>query len=100
MIAIGQYFLKLSTNESGELTILITNWHLWLGLILYGVGAIFLVLALRKLNVSTAYPMMSLSYIWVLIIAVIYFEEIVSFWNILGMLFIISGIIVLGGKNE
>jgi len=75
---------------------MITNPLLYAGLLSYGIGAAILVLALRSEELSKAYPMVSLSFIWVLVISVVVFGEMLTPGKIAGMIAILSGVVVLG----
>ena len=75
---------------------LITNHALVLGLILYGIGAIIMIYALRHGEVSVLYPIIATSYIWVTLLAGILFNEQISFMRWLGVITIIGGIILIG----
>ena len=74
----GQLVLKSGMNESGGesglglgdlvtlLTAMVTNVRLLGGLALFGLSAIFWLLTLSRLELSTAYPFVSLSYLIIL----------------------------------
>lgn len=72
-------------------------------LILLGVAFTFIVLRayiwqiiLKHNELSRVYPFNSLVQILIFIYAVVLFDETVSFWNIIGLGFMIYGIILLG----
>lgn len=97
--AAAQYLIKTGANRIGahpQLMALITNVPLLAGLVLYGIGAILMVLALRHGELSVLYPMISLSYVWVAIIAVVMFHEQMNAARIAGILVIMAGVGVLG----
>ncbi len=92
--SVGQALFKLSASQ--DLLVMITNPLLYAGLLSYGIGAAILVLALRSEELSKAYPMVSLSFIWVLVISVVVFGEMLTPGKIAGMIAILSGVVVLG----
>ena len=66
------------------------------GLALYGLGAALMVLALRHGELSVLYPLISLSYVWVAILSVVVFGEIMNVYKIAGICAIMAGVGVLG----
>jgi drug/metabolite transporter (DMT)-like permease len=91
--ALGQLFYKLSA-ASFEFNIvkLITNYNLILGLLFYFIGAILLVFALKFGQLSTVYPFISITFIWVFILGVLLLGELISPFKVLGTLTIIGGV--------
>ena len=91
--ALGQLFYKLSsTTFELDIIKLITNYNLILGLFFYFVGAMLLVLALKFGELSTVYPFVSLTFIWVFIIGIILFSELITPLKIIGTVVIIGGV--------
>jgi multidrug transporter EmrE-like cation transporter len=72
------------------------NWPLLGGYFLYGISTVLLVLALRKGELSILYPIISLTYVWVLALSALVFKEQLNFWKIGGVLAIVAGVGVLG----
>lgn len=58
------------------------------------VASLFWIAAMTKFDVSYAYPFMSLAFVLVLILSALFFKEPVTSSKILGMLFIVVGIII------
>lgn len=52
-------------------------------------------IALRKADISFAYPFLSLGYIFVTLLAVFWLGETLNQWRVIGMFLIIFGLIVL-----
>lgn len=97
--AAAQYLIKTGANRiraHPALPDLITNAPLLAGLVLYGAGAVLMVLALRHGELSVLYPMISLSYVWVAIISVVFFHEQMNAPRIAGIIVIMAGVAVLG----
>ncbi len=76
--------------------LLLRNLPLLAGYGLYGMSTVLLVLALRKGELSLLYPVIALTYVWVLILSAIVFHEYVNSWKIAGVLSIVTGVGVLG----
>lgn len=97
--ATAQYLIKTGANRIGAnpaLPDLITNIPLLAGLVLYGLGAVMMVLALRHGELSVLYPMISLSYVWVAIISVVFFHEQMNLPRVAGIIVIMAGVGILG----
>ena len=94
--SLGQLFYKIASKKF-ELNIvaLITNWPLITGLFFYFIGAVILIIVLKHANLSFAFPLIALSFVWVFLFGVFFFKEPVTLWKVLGTLIIIIGVIVL-----
>jgi drug/metabolite transporter (DMT)-like permease len=97
--AIGQLFYKLGANL---LPAIFTNWQLFAGFASYGLGLALFLLALRGGEVSVLYPIISTSYIWTNILAVVFLAESISPLRWAGSFVIMIGIslIGIGGKKN
>lgn len=73
----------------------------WLGLALFclGSGMALWLVVLQRLPVGTAYPMLSLNFVWVTLAAKFIWKEPVTRRHWLGVALIIIGILVLGGSR-
>ncbi len=98
----AQAFYKAGVDRglSLDLHALITNYPLIVGIALYGVGAVLLLISLRHGELSVLYPIVSLSYIWVSLIAAHYFNEPMNIYKWLGVLAIIAGVSFIGKGSE
>lgn len=94
MSHLGSVSLKFSTFFA-SLTQMITTPFVLLGIFLYAVGTIFWLTLLSKWELSYAYPMISISYILVLLFSWIFFQEKFGFVRIFGVLLICSGVILV-----
>ena len=74
----------------------ITNIPIILGLMLYGVGSLIMIKALKGADLSLLYPIIALSYIWVTILSALLFGEIINFYKIIGLILIICGVVAMG----
>jgi len=72
-----------------------TNPYVILGLFFYVLATVTWILVLSRVDLSFAYPLLSLGYILILILSVTVLKETVSFVRILGTLLIIVGVILI-----
>lgn len=93
LISIGQLFLKkssmiVSTNFIDKLM----NIHFIIGIITYGLSTLLWIVILGRIKISVAYPIMSLSYVFVMIGSKVFFGEVIKNNQILGMALILIGV--------
>ena len=72
-----------------------TNIYTLLGLFLYFVSALFWIIALSRVELSYAYPMVSLGYILVLFLSSVLFKEVILPIHWIGIILIISGVVLI-----
>jgi drug/metabolite transporter (DMT)-like permease len=97
--ATAQVLWKYATIALGEhpsTLALVTNIQLIGGLAIYGLGAILMIVALKHGELSVLYPLISLSYVWVAIVAFLLFHESMHPTKIAGICIIMAGVGVLG----
>jgi drug/metabolite transporter (DMT)-like permease len=71
------------------------------GLILYGLSAVLLVLALQHGELSMIYPVIALTFVWVTILSVVVVGESLTPHKVGGIATIVLGVAVLGlGKSR
>jgi len=58
------------------------------------VASLFWMAAMTKFNISYAYPFMSLSYVLVFIFSAILFKEPITAYKVIGLLFVLVGILI------
>jgi drug/metabolite transporter (DMT)-like permease len=99
----GQTLLKLGLNDVGGVSLfggnpigsllglLRTPWII-LGFACYGASSVLWLDVLSKLDFSLAFPMVSLTYVFQLLIGRFIFHEIVGLDRIVGVLLILSGL--------
>jgi multidrug transporter EmrE-like cation transporter len=104
--AVAQLALKASVREQGTITLSLTDalptalrlatepW-LWLGLGCYVVSVVVWILALSRVEVSIAYPMLSIGYIINALVAWAWLGEVLSVNKMAGIAIITVGVIVL-----
>jgi multidrug transporter EmrE-like cation transporter len=104
--AVAQLALKASVNETGIINLdmqsllssaasLATNLWLWLGLICYAISVVVWILALSRVDVSIAYPMLSIGYIVNAVAASQLFNEPLGLGKVIGIGVIILGVYIL-----
>ena len=79
---------------------ILSNVPLFGGLACYGISTILLVLALRYGELSVLYPIIALTYVWVSILSVGLLGETLNVFKVLGLVFIVLGVGVLGRKDK
>ena len=104
--AIAQLALKASVRQMGEIKLsmagawpvtqqLMLEPALWLGLFCYGISVIIWILALSRVDVSIAYPMLSIGYIVNALFAWLLFGEALTLERLVGIGVIILGVYIL-----
>jgi len=104
--AVAQLALKASVRDVGEIGLVLSGsggvalrllsepW-LWVGLFCYGISVIVWILALSRVDVSIAYPMLSIGYVVNAVAAWAWFGEALSLARVGGIGIIILGVFVL-----
>ena len=69
---------------------------LFAGYFLYGVSTILLTLALRDGELSVLYPVISMTYVWVMFLSVMIFHESLNPFKLAGIAAIVLGVALLG----
>lgn len=90
--AFGQFFWKLSDGKN--------LYFLLLGFLCYGIGAVGMIIAFRFGSFSVIHPMISVGYIFSLVIGYYYLSEVINGMKLTGILLILSGVIMLGAGDE
>lgn len=104
--AFAQLALKASVSDTGVINLdlqslfssagtLASNVWLWFGLICYAISVVVWILALSRVDVSIAYPMLSIGYIVNAVLAWQLFGEPMSLGKVAGIGIIILGVYVL-----
>ena len=97
--ALGQVFYKLSAPKLQiSLEGLLFNYYLIIGLFFYFIGAVLLILALKHGELSKVYPIISLTFVWVLFLGLFLFGESLSILKLAGTSSIILGVALLSIK--
>jgi undecaprenyl phosphate-alpha-L-ara4N flippase subunit ArnF len=100
--AAGQVLMKwgLESLKSGNTAVpagmnLISAWPVAAGLASYALSSVFWLLALKRFPLSTAYPMVSLGYVLVMVISYWLFQETITMQKWFGAGFIIGGVMLI-----
>jgi len=105
---VAQYLFKISTThaaftfENGSVNWLaiVANYPLWIGLACYGIFTLLITLALRDGELSVLYPVISLTYIWVVFLSVLVLHEPLTPWKLAGVALICLGVAFLGSGGK
>jgi drug/metabolite transporter (DMT)-like permease len=100
---VAQYYLKVGTATLAfDFYKIITNFEFIFGCAVYGLSSILLVLALRYGDLSTIYPIISITYIWVTLVSYLFLHESLGYKKIGGILFILGGVVMItkGGAQK
>ncbi len=67
----AQILWKLGTGamDSGNIGSILFNPYIWGGFLMYGIGALVMIVALKRGELSVLYPIIALSYVWVALAA-------------------------------
>lgn len=90
--AFGQYFWKLSDAHS-LLPVLI-------GFVLYGLGAVLMIIAFKFGSFSVLHPVQSLSYIFALLIGFFLLGESIGPTKVIGLALVMLGVVMIGVGDE
>ena len=98
LLAGGQVFLKLALGRMEPFgwcwrfwSSVLTNWQFALCGLLYAAGTILWFYIIKHFPFSMAYPMVSLSYVFGMVAAMLVFHEAVSITKWAGVLLIMAG---------
>lgn len=104
--AAAQILMKAGTNSIGYFEFsmanivpigwkLATEWHIVVALICYALSVIIWILALSRLPVSIAFPLLSMAYIVTAVAAWYLLGEALSLTKVVGIVVIILGVIII-----
>ncbi|MEZ4650552.1 MAG: EamA family transporter [Candidatus Eisenbacteria bacterium] len=100
----GELFLKAGMNDIGAFGFsnllptmgkILTHPRILTGFASIGVGAVFWLAALARVELSWAYPMLSLGYILALVLSALFLGESISVVRWIGVLVIVIGVILV-----
>jgi drug/metabolite transporter (DMT)-like permease len=102
-MVLGQITSKygMSIIEKKELFFNVPKYwfYLAIGYVLLIIRGVVWVFSLKKINLSVAYPILSLSIVIVMIVSNIMFNEIITTGKIIGSVLIVSGVSLLSVKS-
>ncbi len=99
MGAAGQAFFKIGSKTATFNPVdLVRNWHLMLGLASYAAATVIFIFTLKHGKLSTLYPVIAMSYVWVFLISWGWFrefEEKSPIPNMAGVTLILAGVVLV-----
>ena len=100
LTCLGQIAQKLAVEswrgDASSLGHKLTSPWLWLALLCLGLGLLVWLLVLQRLDVSVAYPMLSLNFVLITLVARYGFKEPIDGRHWFGVALIIAGVVLLG----
>lgn len=95
--ASASLFLKIGADRSSRklLEIVMNPWIL-IGIFLFLMSTPFFLIALRGGELSSLYPMLSLSYVWVILLSKLILGERININKVLNIALIMTGVILVG----
>ena len=102
LTSLGQIFWKFGSYHINANILSWLNPPLVLGFLSYGLGAVLLIIALKHGELSTLYPIVATSYIWVALISPLFFPDTFTFSKFIGIAVIILGVALItrGDKHD
>jgi multidrug transporter EmrE-like cation transporter len=97
----GAVFLKSGAmNLKPNLSSIIFNWRLALGIITYLLSSVLFVKGMSNGELSVLFPMVSLGYICTLAWSRMFFNEVITRAKVMGIGLILAGIVCLSLANK
>lgn len=93
--AFGAIFLKKASSSFSFKISFLLNKYFLISLIFYGISMIFYLIALKYGELSTLYPIVATTYIWVSIFSQKFLGEKMNKFKWFGIAFIILGVLFL-----
>ena len=90
-VSFGQMFWKMFHTDG--------LWALVLGFVLYGCGALVMIVAYKYGKLSVLQPMLCLSYVFAVFIAVFILQEMMTPLRLAGVAVVILGVVLIGGGD-
>ncbi|MNC49982.1 EamA-like transporter family protein [compost metagenome] len=90
--SVGQAFWKLFENNQIV--------YLLIGFVLYIIGAVSMIFAFRYGSLSVLHPILSIGYLFAIVIGYLMLGELISTKEIIGIIVILGGVILIGGGDN
>lgn len=97
LVSVANIFQKLGAERLPEI---ITNWPLFLGIVIYGLAFVTIITAFKYGEVTVLYPIVATSYIIVTFFALFIFQEPISMLKWTGVLIIFAGVTLVGMSRK
>ena len=94
--SVGMVFLKKASAHLHKGFLHIVNLNAALGVALFLLSSVFYLKGISKGELSVLYPMVSLSYVWALIWAKLFFHEHFTAQKFLGLGLVLAGVVFVG----
>ena len=99
--SVGMAVLKSGANRLPPgLLPMVTSWRIALGVALFLLSSVFYVFGIRHGSLTVLFPMVSLSYIWGVVWARIFFHEPFNRSKLVGLVLLSVGVIFIGLGNR
>ena len=101
---LGQFFLKSGALKLGQVELsnavskvlnIFTVTELLVGLFFYGIGALFYILLLTRVNLSIVGPAVALTYVFSVLLGYFVFKEAIPLSRAIGLGFIVGGVLLV-----
>jgi len=108
MVVAGQFLIKHGVGQVGKfgemgvvkfLVSALFNIHVLSGIALYALSALVWLALLSRVDLSVAYPMLSLGYVLVVLVAWAFLGEPMTWWKALGVVLIGLGVWLVNIKT-
>jgi len=102
LTSLGQILWKFGSYHINQNLLSWLNPPIILGFISYGLAAFILIIALKYGELSTLYPIIATSYVWVAVLSPLFFNDTFSLTKLIGIAVIILGITLIkkGERND
>jgi drug/metabolite transporter (DMT)-like permease len=101
IMATGQLLLKNGMSKfSFSLPGTIYNLPLICGFLIYGAMAVAFLFILKNMELSIAYPIIGLSFVWVALLSLQFLSETITMLQWLGIASVIAGVSLIGGGTN
>jgi len=95
--AFGSLFLKKGASKLAlSLNSIFRNKSLITGILMYVIGTLLFVPALRLGDLSVLYPFASLTYVWTVLISIKFLKEKMNSFKWIGLILLIIGVTFIG----
>ena len=104
--AAAQILMKAGANAQEQATLaalalaILTDLRLFSGYALYGLSTLMLIVALKDGELSVLYPVIALTYVWVTVLSVFLFQEVMTPFKAIGLATVVIGVAILGGGRR
>jgi multidrug transporter EmrE-like cation transporter len=104
--AAAQILMKTGANAQEQSTLaalalaILRDPYLFSGYALYGLSTLMLIVALKDGELSVLYPVIALTYVWVTVLSVFMFQEVMNPFKVVGLAIVVVGVAILGGGRK